>query len=144
MPRLSVWMIRTALIHLGVGFLFGGLMLFNKGVPFAPALWRLLPIHIDLLLFGWMMQLAMGVGFWILPRYSTEPRYGRVWLSQAAFILLNGGILTAAAGQWFNLPVITLLARLMLLASALAFAFHMGPRVRSFGAITLENQRTKG
>jgi len=39
MPRLSVYLIRTALLYLAAGFTFGGLMLFNKGLPFAPALW---------------------------------------------------------------------------------------------------------
>ena len=68
MPRLSVWIIRTALLYLGIGFTFGALMLFNKGVPFDPMLWRLLRPHIEFVLLGWTMQLAMGVAFWIMPR----------------------------------------------------------------------------
>ena len=36
MPRLTVWMVRTSLLQLGIGFTFGMLMLFNKGVPFDP------------------------------------------------------------------------------------------------------------
>ena len=63
MPRLSVWTIRAALVALGIGFLFGALMLANKGVPFDPSLWRLLPAHIELVLLGWTMQLALGVAF---------------------------------------------------------------------------------
>ena len=61
MPRLSVWMIRTALVHLLVGFTLGALLLANKGVPIHPMVWRLLPIHIELLLLGWTLQLALGV-----------------------------------------------------------------------------------
>ena len=49
MPRLSRWFIRCALIYLALGFTFGALMLFNKGVPFYPALWRLLPTHVEFL-----------------------------------------------------------------------------------------------
>ena len=36
-----------------------------------PALWRLLPAHIELLLLGWTLNLALGMAYWILPRYKT-------------------------------------------------------------------------
>lgn len=55
MPRLSVWYTRFALLYLALGFTLGGLMLYNKGVPLHPALWSLLPAHIEFLLMGWMM-----------------------------------------------------------------------------------------
>ena len=45
MPRLSVWFIRSALLYLLLGFTLGGLMLWNKGLPIHPVLWRLLPAH---------------------------------------------------------------------------------------------------
>ena len=50
---------RSALIYLALGFTFGALMLFEKGVPFYPPLLRLLPAHIEFVLFGWTMQLAI-------------------------------------------------------------------------------------
>lgn len=130
MPRLSVWTIRAALLYLGVGFLFGGLLLYNKGLPFAPIIWRLLPVHVDILLFGWMMQFVMGVAFWIVPRFSTPPRYGKVWLARSAFVLLNGGVLLVIAAQWFgNMPIL-LIGRIAMFAAALCFALHIAPRVK--------------
>ena len=42
MPRLSVWFVRFSLIHLFLGFTIGGLILANKGIPFAPWVWNLL------------------------------------------------------------------------------------------------------
>ncbi|HLV45033.1 MAG TPA: hypothetical protein VKY39_08745, partial [Aggregatilineales bacterium] len=63
MPRLSVWMVRASLLYLGLGFTFGALMLANKGVPLHPRLWALLPLHAEMLLVGWAIQLAMGVAF---------------------------------------------------------------------------------
>ena len=60
MPRLSIWFIRSALIYLALGFTFGALLLANKGFPIIPEIWRLLPAHIELLLVGWTLQLAMG------------------------------------------------------------------------------------
>jgi hypothetical protein len=36
---LSRWFIRASLVYLALGFTFGGLMLFNKGVPLSVRLW---------------------------------------------------------------------------------------------------------
>lgn len=129
MPRLSVLMIRAALLYLGVGFLFGGLLLFNKGIPVEGSIWRLLPVHIELLVFGWMLQLIMGVAFWIAPRFSTEPRYGRVFLAQLAFVLLNLGTCLSASGQWSG-SLLHLIGRVALLGAGIAFVFHLYPRIK--------------
>jgi heme/copper-type cytochrome/quinol oxidase subunit 1 len=134
MPRLSIWTIRAALIYFGIGFTFGGFMLFNKGKPIDPSLWRLLPIHVEFVLIGWTMQLTMGVAFWILPRLRREERYGNISLARIAFILLNGGICTVAAGEWFeNLTRLILVGRGMEFAAVLAFAVYIWPRVKAFG-----------
>lgn len=74
MPRLSQWLIRTALIYLLLGFTLGALLLTHKGIPLHPALWSWLPTHIEFLLMGWIAQLTMGVAFWILPRYWKKSR----------------------------------------------------------------------
>jgi hypothetical protein len=63
-PRLSARFIRTGLLYLGVGFTLGALILFQKGVPYAGVVWQLLPMHIEFVLVGWTMQLALRVGFW--------------------------------------------------------------------------------
>lgn len=129
MPRLSVWFVRAALIYLTLGFTFGGLMLANKGVPIHPLIWRLLPSHIEFLLFGWTIQLAFGVAFWILPRWRTQR--GNVRPAWAAFLLLNGGIWLVVAGSWFNWPAWTLVSgRLLETAAVAAFAWHAWPRVK--------------
>lgn len=130
MPCLSVLMIRAALLHLGIGFLFGGLLLFNKGIPFAGFLWRLLPIHIELLLFGWMLQLTMGVAFWIVPRFSTPSRYGRAWLVVLAFVLLNVGVWIMVAGQWSSSLNLLLIGRVCILLSGGCFILHIVPRIK--------------
>ena len=132
MPRLSVLMIRTALIYLAVGFFIGGLMLFNKAVLLDGAIFRLPPIHVDLLMFGWTMQLIMGTAFWILPRFEKPPKYGRVVLVRAAFVLLNAGVMTAVIGQWINQAGIILIGRVILLVAVLCFVVHIAPRVRPF------------
>ena len=134
MPRLSVWIIRTALLYLGVGFTLGAMILFQKGVPYAGGVWRLLPMHIEFLLIGWTLQLAMGVGFWILPRFILGAPRGDerpVWL---AYALLNAGVLSAALGQWLRAPtIIPLLGRAAEVLAAAAFSFHAWPRIKPHG-----------
>ncbi len=134
MTRLSVWTVRTSLLYLGVGFFIGALMLTQKGLPFDPSILRLLPLHIELVLFGWTLQLAMGIAFWILARFSREPRYGNQRLGWIAYGLLNLGVLSAGVGAWVGAPSIVVLGgRLFELAAAVCFALHAWRRVRPIG-----------
>lgn len=132
MPRLSCWFIRAALLHLFLGFTFGGLLLFHKGVPLHPALWRLLPAHIEFLLFGWTVQLVMGVGFWIFPRFRrSRGNEQPAWL---AFSLLNLGVGLVALAPLFSLPpLVSFLGRLAEAGAAIAFAWHAWPRLKPPG-----------
>jgi hypothetical protein len=135
MPRLSVWAIRLSLVYLALGFTFGGLILANKGIPFDPALWSLLPAHIEFLLFGWTSQLVLGVAFWILPRFSSGSRRGNEHLAWLALVLLNLGVWLAVIGSVPGLDgVLPLLARMAQAGAALAFALHAWPRVKPPGA----------
>ncbi len=77
MPQPAIWMVRAALVHLLVGAALGALVLLIKagvGVP----LWvgRTWPLHGEMMLLGWMVQLAMGVGYWILPKHAQRPVRG--------------------------------------------------------------------
>lgn len=132
MPRLSVWLIRAALLYLGLGFTLGALILLQKGFPYSAGVWRLLPMHIEFVLVGWTMQLAMGVGFWILPRWGT--RRGNEAPAWLAFILLNIGVLCVGLGAWLAAPaVVPLLGRGLQALAALAFAAHAWPRIKPLG-----------
>jgi cbb3-type cytochrome oxidase subunit 1 len=134
MTRLSVWTVRAALLYLGAGLLLGALMLTQKGLPFDPALLRLLPLHVEFVLFGWTLQLAMGIAFWILPRLSRGPRYGNQAFGWLAFVLLNVGVLCAGLGQWLgSSPFIPLIGRLAEVGAALAFTGQAWRRVRPIG-----------
>lgn len=123
------------MLYLGVGFLIGALMLTQKGLPFDPALLRMLPLHIEFVLIGWTLQLAMGIAFWILPRFSREPRYGNQTFGWLAFALLNIGVLCAGLGQWLGAPAaVFLFGRLAEVFACLFFAWHAWPRVKPTGA----------
>jgi hypothetical protein len=132
MPRLSVWMIRAALLHLAVGFAIGALLLAHRGAPVHPAVPLLRPAHAELLLLGWTVQLAMGVAFWILPRFRTGPERGDERPALLAFLLLNAGVVAAAVGGIGTLSALSLGGRCGEALAAVAFAAHAWPRVRFF------------
>lgn len=95
MPRLSRWFVRMALLYLCVGFTLGGLILSAKAGAVNGRVWLWLLPHADILVVGWMIQLALGMAYWILPRIRVLGR-GRVALAWASFVLLNVGLLIGA------------------------------------------------
>lgn len=99
MPRVSIWGIRLALVYFLLGTSFGAVLLFNKAFPLHPALWALLPLHIEFLLVGWIVQLVFAVGYWIFPRFRNEPKRGNPRLAAAALAALNLSLLLQAASS---------------------------------------------
>jgi heme/copper-type cytochrome/quinol oxidase subunit 1 len=134
-PTLSVWCVRMALLYLGLGFTLGAIMLSSPAIGFAPAILRLRPLHAEIMLLGWMAQLAFGVAYWILPRLpGSRPRGSEplAWLSLA---LLNVGILTVGLGQALNAPTtVSVLGRVAEAFAVCAFTMQAWPRARAYTA----------
>ncbi len=85
-------MIRCSFAYLIFGFLLGGILLTHKAYPLHPSVWFLLPIHIEIMLFGWIIQLTLGTAYWILPRFLESPQRGKPVLAVIMVIFLNLGI----------------------------------------------------
>jgi len=92
---------RAALLYLVIGFTLGGALLLAKAGVVDLRVWLWLPAHVDVLIVGWMMQTAMGVAFWILPRRRLVGR-GRTELAWASFALLNTGLVVSAGFSWLQ------------------------------------------
>jgi len=134
MPVLSALAIRLALLHLATGLTFGFLMLANKGVPISGALWRLLPAHIELLLVGWTVQLAMAVAHWIIPRFRGGD-FGSLWLAKLSLALLNAGVILVAITSFSGAsPALAPLGRILEATALAAFAIYIWPRIRPLGS----------
>ncbi len=130
MPRLSFWAVRFSLVYLLAGFTLGAMLLANKGAPLAPWVWRLLPIHVDFVIFGFIAQLVMGVEFWILPRFSGGSR-GNESVAWLAITCLNLGIWLLAIQGWFGLAgALALAGRTLLGLAGALFLFNIWKRVR--------------
>ncbi|GAB4528201.1 MAG: cbb3-type cytochrome c oxidase subunit I [Anaerolineae bacterium] len=133
MPRLSCWFVRASFIYLILGVTLGSLLLGHKGFSLHPAIWRLLPAHVEFVFLGWMAQLAMGVGFWIFPRFWRSRGDERpAWLG---FGLLNTGIWMVAAASIPGAPAwLSLLGRLAQVGAVFCFLVHAWPRIKPSGA----------
>lgn len=126
----SRWLVRTALLYLVAGAALGGLLL---AAPAAGGLgwWR---AHAELMLYGWVLQLAMGVAYWILPKHAAGPPRGPKALASAIHPLLNAGIVTSAVAWLAMLPPPVLAAgRTLELSAVMLFAVVAWPRVKPFG-----------
>ena len=133
MPRLSVWFVRASLIFFLLGFSFGALLLAQKGFSYYPPVWTLFPVHMEFLLIGWFAQLAMGVAFWILPRFSAGSPRGNVNLAWISFVLINAGLIIGAFQLWF--PAAILIGRLFEIGAAIIFAISLWRRIKPHGVL---------
>jgi hypothetical protein len=135
-PRLSILMIRAALVYLAAGALAGALLLAGPGLPLGDWLSGLVPVHVEFLLLGWTVQLALGVAFWILPRFRSGTERGWETPAWLAFALLNLGVCTVAIGGTLGAPSpVILLGRCGEALAAAAFAVHAWPRVKVLGGV---------
>lgn len=143
MPRLSRYFIRASLIYLLLGLTAGALMLTNKGIPFAPLVWVLLPLHIETMFVGWMSQLALGVAFWILPRLVGNASRGDERWSWAALVLINLGLIVVIAAPFGQWPWSSTLARSLEAVGFIAFVLGNWRRIYSptFGLQTLRRNQ---
>lgn len=73
MDRLSIVMVRCSLMWLLAGIAIGSLMLVDRGIPGDWRLW-MSPSHAHMLFVGWLVQLALGVAYWLMPRKRTPER----------------------------------------------------------------------
>lgn len=136
MPRLSAWFVRASLIYLSLGFTLGALMLAQDGISYLPGIITVLPIHMEFLLVGWLVQLALGVALWIFPRFGLGlPRSrGNENLIWASFLLLNIGLWTVALIPW--LPGAFLIGRILEAGAVILYVIGLWRRVKPHGAPT--------
>lgn len=132
MPRLSAWMVRLSLLHLAAGSTLGALLLASRQMPglaeIGGGLWGYRNVHLETLLVGWTVQLALGVAYWILPRVGGERPRPRLALAGA--VLLNLGVVAAATGGSTGAEGWAVAGRTAEAAAAVLFGIHAWPRVR--------------
>lgn len=121
MPLISRILIKASLTYLLLGLLMGVLMLINKSIFLSPVFWFMVPAHIEIMIFGWIIQFTIGVAYWILPRFLGDKGRGSFKLAILMPILLNAGILLVMISDLMAWNGVALTGRLFELLTVLIF-----------------------
>lgn len=101
MPKQSRWLLRISLLYLLTGAVIGTAMLIQKAFPYNGAVWNLRPVHIQLMIWGFIIQFTLGTAYYILPRYVIGSNRGHPFLSWSIVVCLNMGILLNITAAFF-------------------------------------------
>jgi hypothetical protein len=140
MPPIARTFIKAAFVHFIVAFVLGALMMLDRWFAFSRWLRVLYVSQLHLLVVGWITQLAIGVAYWMFPRFRPEasrPPRGSDALAWAVLLTLNLGLVIRFAAEPFWLmgprPWLTALLALsgiLQAAAALGFTWLIWARVR--------------
>jgi hypothetical protein len=86
------WFIRSSLVWLGIGVLFGLWMAISPGQALA---YR--PAHMHANLLGFVSMMIFGVAYHVLPRFSGAPLRSSM-MPRLHVLLANGGLALMVAG----------------------------------------------
>ena len=140
MPPIARTFVKASFAYFLAAFLLGALMMLDRWLGFSRWLGALYTSQLHLLLVGWITQLAVGVAYWIFPRFLREdnplPR-GSDALAWLVFASLNAGLLLRFVVEpLYLMSPQTWLAALLALAGALqalaaaAFGWIIWGRIR--------------
>jgi hypothetical protein len=141
MPPLARIYVKAAFVYLIAAFALGALMMLDQWLGFSRWLRTVYFSQLHLLLVGWITQLAIGVAYWIFPRYLKEqdphPR-GSDALAWAVFLCLNAGLLLRFLFEPFYLmgpspwlAALIALSGVLQAAAAVGFGWLIWGRVRA-------------
>jgi len=140
MPPIARTYVKAAFVYFVVAFVLGALMMLERWLNFSQWLRVVYLSQLHLLVVGWITQLAIGVAYWIFPRFrkqqTSEPR-GSDTLAWGVLIALNLGLLLRFFFEPFYLTgpqpwlaaLLALSGGLQALA-ALGFAWLVWGRIR--------------
>jgi magnesium-transporting ATPase (P-type) len=140
MPPIARTFVKAAFVYFVVAFVLGALMMLERWLNFSRWLRVVYLSQLHLLVVGWITQLAIGVAYWIFPRFrkeqTAEPR-GSDTVAWAVLITLNVGLVLRFLFEPFYLTgpqpwLATLLALSGVLQAlaALGFAWLIWGRIR--------------
>lgn len=132
MPFVSRLMIKLSLVYLMLGLTIGTLLLINKAWLIHPLLWFLLPVHIELMLFGWIVQFTLGVAYWILPRFLETKGRGNKYLAQLMALSWNVGIWLIIVSYYLPIENLGLAGRMLEVLAVIFFVLLHWKRVVTY------------
>jgi cbb3-type cytochrome oxidase subunit 1 len=137
MPLLTRCFIKVGLVYFVVALSMATLGLAQPLFNLPAWLMSLRPVYLHLLMVGWILQLIIGVVYWMFPKQSREHPRGNEQLGWMVFWMLNIGLLLRAFGEPLvmsfpqtNAGWVLLLSALLQLAAGLGFIANTWGRVK--------------
>ena len=141
MPPIARAFVKAAFLYLVAAFVLGALMALDGWLGLGRWLRAVYLSQLHLLVVGWISQLAIGVAYWIFPRYrkaqNPKPRGSDV-LAWAVLICLNAGLLLRFLFEPFQLmgnrpwlAALVALSGILQALAALGFGWLVWGRIRS-------------
>lgn len=144
MPPLARAFIKLAFAYFAAAFLLGALMMLDRWLGFSRWLKVVYLSQLHLLVVGWITQLAIGVAYWIFPRFLKDQDSrgrGSDKLAWGVLICLNVGLLLRFLFEPFQLlgsqpwlAALVALSGLLQAAAALGFGLLIWGRIRPMEA----------
>ncbi|TGL86245.1 hypothetical protein EHQ68_13005 [Leptospira congkakensis] len=121
-PIQSVWLIRISLIYLLLGTSLGTLLMLNKIFVLSPEIWKFLPLHYSIVIWGFLIQFIMGNAYWMFPKHMSERPRGSVKESWFLFYSYNLGLLLLIISKFIlTIPYLTMLGKLFIFFGLVTF-----------------------
>ena len=141
MPLLARTFVKASFVYFIAAFVLGALMLLDQWLSIGQWLRTVYLSQLHLLVVGWITQLAIGVAYWMFPRFLKEqnprPR-GADWLTWAVIVCLNAGLLLRFAFEPFALmsgqawlKALVALAGVLQALAAVGFGWLIWGRIRA-------------
>ena len=96
MPPIARTYVKAAFAYFVAAFVLGALMMLDRWLSFSRWLKVVYVSQLHLLMVGWITQLAIGVAYWMFPRFlkvQNPQRRGSDALAWAVLACLNIGLL---------------------------------------------------
>lgn len=137
MPLITRLFVKTGLLYLAAAFVVGCLLALRPLLPLPAFVAGLTPVYFHLFMVGWVMQLIVGVAYWMFPKWSRLLPRGHDGLALATYALLNIGLLlrviaepAQSVSDWQGWGWLIVLAALLQWLGGLAFIANTWPRVK--------------
>ncbi|MCW7491917.1 cbb3-type cytochrome c oxidase subunit I [Leptospira sp. 2 VSF19] len=132
-PRPSVWFIRVSLIYLMIGSSLGAILMLNKAFNLDPEIWRYLPLHYSILIWGFFIQLIMGTAYWMFPKFLSEKPRGSTWQVWFLFYSYNSGLVLFLITKFiFPFEFLVLIGKFLIFLGLITFIKIAWSRVISY------------
>ena len=141
MPPIARTYIKAAFAYFVLAFLLGALMMLDRWLGFSRWLKAVYLSQLHLLMVGWITQLAIGVAYWMFPRFlktqDSRPR-GSDTLAWVVLVTLNAGLLLRfifepmyLMGPQPWLAALVVLAGVLQALAAICFGLLIWGRIRA-------------